>query len=276
MNNIFNNYDSENDERLDKKFSYNYQVIKNVYPKVSELPEDEVREIIRKYYDATGTHEDSIQAVMNYIREKEPEWKRLYFKDEEQSQQDLSDPFGELKEALINFEDTPDYPYMDKIGNITTCVGNLDEDFEEFASHPWCIRGTGRLATRQEKWIAYQKLLAAKKPNYRAYYYKDKTNLSIPMDYCKQLLDEGIKSRDSELRKGIPNYDKMSQNMKNALLETHYTSNILPWRHLKDGARGLDQEYLCGELERDTTGRPDLIERNAWAKEQCLKGYFIK
>ena len=47
MNNIFNNYDSENDERLDKKFSYNYQVIKNVYPKVSELPEDEVREIIR-------------------------------------------------------------------------------------------------------------------------------------------------------------------------------------------------------------------------------------
>ena len=66
-------------ERLDKKFSYNYQVIKNAYPKVSELPEDEVREIIRKYYDATGTHEDSMQAVMNYIREKEPEWKMKYF-----------------------------------------------------------------------------------------------------------------------------------------------------------------------------------------------------
>ena len=79
MNNIFNNYASENDERLDKKFSYNYQVIKNVYPKVSELPEDEVREIIRKYYDATGTHEDSMQAVMNYIHEKEPEWKMKYF-----------------------------------------------------------------------------------------------------------------------------------------------------------------------------------------------------
>ena len=79
MNNLFNNYDSENDERLDKKFNYNYQVIKNAYPKVSELPEDEVREIIRKYYDATGTHEDSMQAVMNYIREKEPEWKMKYF-----------------------------------------------------------------------------------------------------------------------------------------------------------------------------------------------------
>ena len=239
---------------------------------VSELPEDEVREIIRKYYDATGTHEESMQAVMNYIREKEPEWKRLYFKDEEQSQQDLSDPFRELKEAIINFEDTPDYPYIDKVGNITTCVGNLDEDFEEFASHPWRIRDTGRLATREEKWKVYQNLLAAQKPNYRAYYYKDKTNLSIPMDYCYQLLDEGIKSRDAELRRGIPNYDKMSENMKNALLETHYTSNILPRPHLKDGARSMDQEYLCGELERETEGRPDMIERNAWAKEQCLKG----
>ncbi len=79
MSELFKTYESENDERLDKKFKYNYQVIKNAYPKVSELPEDEVREIIRKYYDATGTHEDSMQAVMNYIHEKEPEWKRLYF-----------------------------------------------------------------------------------------------------------------------------------------------------------------------------------------------------
>ena len=82
MNNLFKTYDSENDERLDKKFSYNYQVIKNAYPKVSKLPEDEVREIIRKYYDATGTHEESMQAVMDYIRQKEPEWRKLYFKSE--------------------------------------------------------------------------------------------------------------------------------------------------------------------------------------------------
>lgn len=32
MENLFKNYDRENDERLDKKFGYNYQVIKNVYP----------------------------------------------------------------------------------------------------------------------------------------------------------------------------------------------------------------------------------------------------
>ena len=46
MNSIFqNNYESDNDERLDRKFSYNYQVIKRMYPKASELPEEEVRGI---------------------------------------------------------------------------------------------------------------------------------------------------------------------------------------------------------------------------------------
>ena len=108
MNNLFNNYDSENDERLDKKFSYNYQVIKNMYPQVSELPEDEVREIIRKYYDATGTHEDSMQAVMNYIHEKEPEWKRLYFKDETLENGSRIQPMTERQkkeaEALARYE----------------------------------------------------------------------------------------------------------------------------------------------------------------------------
>ena len=80
-------YESDNDERLDRKFSYNYQVIKRMYPKASELPEEEVREIIQKYYDKRGTHEESQQAVMDYIHKKEPEWKRLYFKDEKEDEQ---------------------------------------------------------------------------------------------------------------------------------------------------------------------------------------------
>ena len=32
MSELFKTYESENDEKLDKKFKYNYQVIKNVYP----------------------------------------------------------------------------------------------------------------------------------------------------------------------------------------------------------------------------------------------------
>lgn len=76
MNSLFqNNYESENDKRLDKKFSYNYQVIKNMYPKASELPEEEVRKIIQKYYQAPQGQEE--QVIKDYIRQKEPEWQQL-------------------------------------------------------------------------------------------------------------------------------------------------------------------------------------------------------
>ena len=69
MRSLFqNNYESENDKRLDKKFSYNYQVIKNMYPKASELPEEEVRKIIQKYYQAPQGQEE--QAIKDYIRQK--------------------------------------------------------------------------------------------------------------------------------------------------------------------------------------------------------------
>ena len=96
MRSIFsNNYESDNDERLDKKFSYNYQVIKRMYPKASELPEEEVRGIIRKYYQVRGIIRKYYQApkgqeeqvIKDYIRQKEPEWQQLYgldYEDEEE------------------------------------------------------------------------------------------------------------------------------------------------------------------------------------------------
>ena len=130
MNNMFNNYDSENDERLDKKFKYNYQVIKNVYPKVSELPEDEVREIIRKYYDAPGTHEESIQVVMNYIHEKEPEWRKLYFKNEALDNNSRIQPMTERQkeeaEALAR-QIRPEMPNMftDDIADMIYGAGRI-------------------------------------------------------------------------------------------------------------------------------------------------------
>ena len=78
-------YESDNDERLDKKFSYNYQVIKRMYPKASELPEEEVREIIRQYYQAPKGQEE--QAIKDYIRQKEPEWHQLYGLDYEDKEE---------------------------------------------------------------------------------------------------------------------------------------------------------------------------------------------
>ena len=56
-----------------------------MYPKASELPEEEVRGIIRKYYQAPKGQEE--QAIKDYIRQKEPEWQQLYgldYEDEEE------------------------------------------------------------------------------------------------------------------------------------------------------------------------------------------------
>ena len=78
-------YESDNDERLDRKFSYNYQVIKRIYPKASELPEEEVRGIIRKYYQAPRGQEE--QVIKDYISQKEPEWQAQYFDEEKYSLQ---------------------------------------------------------------------------------------------------------------------------------------------------------------------------------------------
>ena len=86
MRSIFsNNYESDNDERLDKKFSYNYQVIKRIYPKASELPEEEVRGIIRKYYQAPKGQEE--QAIKDYISQKEPEWQAQYFDEDNENKE---------------------------------------------------------------------------------------------------------------------------------------------------------------------------------------------
>ena len=101
MNNLFqNNYESENDKRLDKKFSYNYQVIKKMYPKASELPEDEVRGIIRKYYQAPQGQEE--QAIKNYINQKEPEWQQLYGLDYEGKEENQNQDSNSFWQPLQN------------------------------------------------------------------------------------------------------------------------------------------------------------------------------
>ena len=106
MNNLFqNNYESENDRKLDKKFSYNYQVIKSMYPKASELPEDEVRGIIRKYYQAPQGQEE--QAIKNYISQKEPEWQTKYFDEDDENKENtrgIVDGFNSLKQIYQDYK----------------------------------------------------------------------------------------------------------------------------------------------------------------------------
>ena len=94
--------------------------------------------------------------------------------------------------------------------------------------------------------------------------------MKIPM------LKNNIKIRDRELLRGIPNYSKMDNNMKQGLLEPHFTSNILPWPRLRDAATAKNRDLVCSELHRDEQGRPDLVERNKWSYDKCMQGQFIK
>ena len=114
-----------------------------------------------------------------------------------------------------------------------------------------------------------------------ASFYEDKTDLRLPPEYCDKLLDHDLAIREEELRRGFPNYNRMSPDMQRALMEVHYQSNAFnkqrpQIRKLHDAARQSDKEKFCNALMRDDSKRPDLTERNKWVYEQCQKGYFIK
>ena len=107
MRSIFggDTYESDNDERQDKKFSYNYQVIKRMYPKASELPEEEVREIIRKYYQAPKGQEE--QVIKDYISQREPEWQTKYFDEDDENKENtrgIVDGFNSLKKIYQDYK----------------------------------------------------------------------------------------------------------------------------------------------------------------------------
>lgn len=72
-----NAFESENDENLNRKFDYNYQAIKNFYPQVSKLPEDEVAGIVQTMYEKDdNSFDDTKKRTMTYIKGKEPFWKK--------------------------------------------------------------------------------------------------------------------------------------------------------------------------------------------------------
>ncbi len=185
------------------------------------------------------------------------------------------DGFEELKKYLVDKEKMIQYPYLDANGDYTVCVGHMDKTLEDFKKHPWMIKGTNRLATPEEVERELSKLDKNLK-NYRVEYFKDLTNLELPEGYCLSLLDHDVDIRDKELGRQFPNYKYLSQSMKNAVMDPHFTTNVLGWRLLKGALAALNKKDICNEIHREEAGRPDMISRNQWAAEQCNKGFFLK
>lgn len=81
MEGLFENlkYDNANDEYLSKKFGYNYKYLKELYPNLSKLPEDEIRPVMKMLYEKDDSVEEAGDRAMSYIKKQEPKWNKEYF-----------------------------------------------------------------------------------------------------------------------------------------------------------------------------------------------------
>lgn len=190
---------------------------------------------------------------------------------------------AKIKPFLRGAEGLEEHPYRDIYGKVTVCEGHMvpnpNKNMIEF---PWLDKTTNMLASNEKINTDSSKLTNLPYgPNYTADFYKDKTDLKLPPEYCKKLLDHDLAVREKELSRGFPNYNRMSPDMQRALMDVHYQSNAFnkkrpQIRKLHDAARQFDKENFCKALMRDDSKRPDLKPRNEWVYEQCQKGYFIK
>lgn len=67
-------YQNEFDEEMTRKHGYNYKALKHFYPQAWQLPESEIKTMIRILYDKGKTIEDARPYLDSYIKENEPKW----------------------------------------------------------------------------------------------------------------------------------------------------------------------------------------------------------
>ena len=67
-------FENEHDEKMTRKFSYNYQVLKRLFPEVYKLPEGEIRSLVRSIYDNPKMGDELLDHLSDVINKKKPEW----------------------------------------------------------------------------------------------------------------------------------------------------------------------------------------------------------
>lgn len=71
---MFEQYNNEHDEDMTRKYSYNYKVLKRLYPDVYKLPESEIRSLVGSIYDNPKRGDELLNHLTNVINKKKPEW----------------------------------------------------------------------------------------------------------------------------------------------------------------------------------------------------------
>ena len=67
-------FENEHDEKMTRKFSYNYQVLKRLFPEVYKLPESEIRSLVHSIYDNPKLGDELLDHLSDVINKKKPEW----------------------------------------------------------------------------------------------------------------------------------------------------------------------------------------------------------
>ena len=67
-------FENEHDEKMTRKFSYNYQVLKRLFPEVYKLPESEILSLVHSIYDNPKLGDELLGHLTDVINKKKPEW----------------------------------------------------------------------------------------------------------------------------------------------------------------------------------------------------------
>ena len=67
-------FENEHDEKMTRKFSYNYKVLKRLFPEVYKLPEGEIRSLVHSIYDNPKMGDELLDHLSDVINKKKPEW----------------------------------------------------------------------------------------------------------------------------------------------------------------------------------------------------------
>ncbi len=96
-------FENEHDEKMTRKFSYNYQVLKRLFPEVYKLPESEIRSLVHSIYDNPKMGDELLDHLSDVINKKKPEWGEYLNPKPEEPEQPIQDnPLQSVQPKPLN------------------------------------------------------------------------------------------------------------------------------------------------------------------------------